>query len=219
VEILYLGHSAFALRLASGLRIVVDPFLTGNPKASAKPADLADAGLVLLTHDHDDHLGDTIEICRTSGATLVAMFEVAMWAADQGVEVDPMGIGGAIERDGIVINMVNAQHSAGRGHPAGFVVEADDKNLYFAGDTALFGDMKMLGELWPLDLAVLPVGDRFTMGPRHAARAVELLHPKHVIPCHYATFDLLRPDAAEFARLAGEHARVHVLAPGGAVEL
>ncbi|GJM45358.1 MAG: UPF0173 metal-dependent hydrolase [Gemmatimonadota bacterium] len=219
MEIQYLGHSAFALRLDSGRRLVIDPFLTGNPLAASQPGDLLDADLILLTHDHDDHLGDSFAMCKESGATLVAIFETAMDAQAQGITVEPMSIGGAIELDGLVIHMVNAQHGAGKGHAAGFVLEADGRNLYFAGDTGLFGDMKLFGELWDLDLAVLPIGDRFTMGPAHAARAVDMLRAKHVIPCHYATFPIIEPDASRFVELAGDLAEVHALAPGERLEL
>ncbi|MBZ0266807.1 metal-dependent hydrolase [bacterium] len=219
MEILYLGHSAFAVRLDSGRRLAIDPFLTDNPRAAAKPDDLLDCDLVLVTHDHDDHLGDAFDMCTRSGATLVAIFELAMEAQAQGITVEPMSIGGSIDLDGLVVNMVHAQHGAGRGHAAGFVLEAERRNLYFAGDTALFGDMKLFGDLWDLDVAVLPVGDRFTMGPRHAARAVDMLGADHVIPCHYATWPLLRPDASEFEALASERAAVHVLSPGEKLDL
>jgi len=219
LEILYLGHSAFAVRLDSGRRLAIDPFLTDNPRAAAKPDDLLDCELVFVTHDHYDHLGDALDMCQRSGATLVAIFELAMEAQEKGITVEPMSIGGAIDLDGLVVNMVHAQHGAGRGHAAGFVLEAEGRNLYFAGDTALFGDMKLFGDLWDLDLAVLPVGDRFTMGPRHAARAVDMLGADHVIPCHYATWPLLRPDASEFESLAGDRAAVHVLSPGEKLDL
>jgi L-ascorbate metabolism protein UlaG (beta-lactamase superfamily) len=219
VQIRYLGHSAFAVSLADGRTVLVDPFLTGNPRAAAQASDFPSVDLVLLTHDHDDHLGDSFEICRRTGATLVAIFEVAMRAAEEGIEVEPMSVGGGIDLPSMRVNMVNAQHGAGQGHAAGFVVEVEGRNLYFAGDTALFGDMRLFGELWKLDLAVLPVGDRFTMGPVHAAKAVEMLRPTHVVPCHYATFPQLLPDARQFVSLVGDRARVHALAPGETLDL
>ncbi|MEZ5063189.1 MAG: metal-dependent hydrolase [bacterium] len=219
MEIQYLGHSAFAVRLGSGRRLAVDPFLTGNPKAAATPADLEDCDTVLVTHDHGDHVGDAFPLCKKTGATLVAMFEVAENAAAEGVKAEPMGVGGAIALGDVVVNMVNAQHSAASGHAAGFVLEAEGRNLYFSGDTGLFGDMRLIGEIWPLDLAVLPVGDRFTMGPKLAARAVEFLGPEHVIPCHYGTFSLLRPDASEFVTRVGNRAKVHALTPGESLSL
>lgn len=219
MRIQYLGHSAFAVRLDSGRRLAIDPFLTGNPKAAASPEELLDCDVVLVTHAHDDHVGDAFDLCKRSGATFVGIFELAMKAQEQGVTVEPMSIGGAIDVDGMVVNMVNAQHGADLGHAAGYVLECEGRNLYFAGDTALFSDMKMFGDLWKLDLAVLPVGDRFTMGPAHAARAVRLLRPVNVVPCHYATFPMLRPDATEFVRLVGDDARVHALAPGEGFDL
>ena len=219
MRIEYLGHSAFALRLAGGRVVVIDPFLTENPRASAKPDDFLESDLILLTHDHPDHLGDSFEMCKKSGATLVAIFETAMRAQAEGIDVEPMGIGGGIDLDGMRVNMVNAQHSCGEGHAAGYVLETEGRSLYFAGDTGLFGDMRLIGELWDLDLAALPVGDRFTMGPDHAARAVDLLRPENVIPCHYATFPVLLPDASRFAELAGDRARIHALAPGEFLDL
>lgn len=218
MNVQFLGHSAFAVR-AAGRLLLVDPFLTGNDRASAQPSDFPDVDLVLLTHDHSDHLGDSFDICKSTGATLVAIFETAMRAQEDGIAVEPMSIGGGIDRDGLRVNMVNAQHSSGEAHPAGFVLEAERKSVYFAGDTALFGDMKLYGELWDLDLAVLPTGDRFTMGPRHAAKAVELLGATHVIPCHYGTFPIILPDANEFVDLVGDSAVVHALSPGESLEL
>jgi L-ascorbate metabolism protein UlaG (beta-lactamase superfamily) len=219
VEIRFLGHSAFSVMLDSGRKMLIDPFLTGNPLAAAGPDEFDDHDLVLLTHDHDDHFGDAFAICKRTGATLVAIFETAMRAGDEGITAEPMSVGGAITLDSIVINMVNAQHGAGLGHAAGFVIEAEGKNLYFAGDTALFGDMKLFGELWPLDLAVLPVGDRFTMGPKHAAIAVDYLRPKHVIPCHWGTFPIILPKPDEFVALAQGKADIHPLAPGETLTL
>ncbi|MGQ0720596.1 MAG: metal-dependent hydrolase [Candidatus Eiseniibacteriota bacterium] len=219
MQIRYLGHSGFAVRLRDARTLLVDPFLTGNPRAAAKPGDFVRVDYVLATHDHDDHLGDSFAICRRTEATFVGVYELAMRAASEGITVEPMSIGGGIDVPGMRINMVNAQHGSGDGHSGGFVIETESKAVYFAGDTALFGDMKLFGELWSLDVAVLPVGDRFTMGPAHAAKAVELLRPKHVIPCHYATFPLLLPDASRFVQLVGQRSSVHPLAPGETFDL
>lgn len=217
MQVRYLGHSAFAVRTGGGRSLLIDPFLTGNPKAAAKPEEFENVDLVLVTHDHDDHLGDAFDICSRTGATFVSMFEVAVLAESKGIQTEPMGVGGGIDVAGLRINMVNAQHSSGAAHPSGFVVEDGGRNAYFAGDTGLFGDMKLIGDFWKLDLAVLPTGDRFTMGPVHAAQAVEFLRPRHVIPCHYATFPSLLPDAKRFVELVGDRARVHALAPGEAM--
>jgi L-ascorbate metabolism protein UlaG (beta-lactamase superfamily) len=219
VQIRYLGHSAFAVGLQDARTLLVDPFLTGNPRAAAQAGDFRQVDFVLATHDHEDHLGDSFAICRTTGATFVGVYELAMRAAAEGIRVEPMSIGGGIDVPGMRINMVNAQHGSGDGHSGGFVVEAEGKVVYFAGDTALFGDMALFGDLWDLDLAVLPVGDRFTMGPAHAAKAVEMLRPRHVIPCHYATFPLLLPDASRFATLVGDRSSVHALQPGDTFDL
>lgn len=214
MRVQYLGHSAFFLRTRAGKTILVDPFLTGNPRASARASDFREMDFVLVTHDHDDHLGDAFPICKRTGATLVAIFETAMRAQQEGITAEPMSIGGGIHLGDMRVTMVNAQHGAGQGHAAGFMLECDGLTLYFAGDTALFGDMKLYGELWNIDWAALPIGDRFTMGPRHAAKAVELLRAKQVVPCHYATFPLIDTDPAELVQLVGSRAEVRVLAPG-----
>ncbi len=219
MKLRYLGHSAFSMTDGAGRTTLVDPFLTGNPKAAAAAADFQRVDRVLVTHDHDDHLGDAFPICKRTGATLVAIFETAMRAQGEGVTVEPMSIGGSIRVEGATITMVNAQHGAGLGHAAGFVVESEGTTVYFAGDTALFGDMKLFGDLWDIDLAVLPIGDRFTMGPRHAAMAVEWLRPEHVVPCHYGTFGSIDVDPQELVRLVGGAAKVHPLVPGETLEL
>ncbi|MDP6460384.1 MAG: metal-dependent hydrolase [Gemmatimonadota bacterium] len=219
MKLRFLGHSAFLVETSSGRSILIDPFLTGNPVAVAGPEDFPGVDLVLVTHDHEDHLGDSFDICKQTGATLVAIYETAARAQEEGIVAEPMSIGGAITLDGLVINMVNAQHGAGQGHAAGFVLEVDGKALYFAGDTALFGDMKLFGDLWDLDFAALPVGDRFTMGPAHAAMAVKFLRPTHVVPTHYATFPIILPDASDFVRRVEDLAQVHALEPGQSMSL
>lgn len=214
MQIRFLGHSAFSVRLDSGAGLLLDPFLTDNPTAAATPDELLDHEWVLVTHDHGDHIGDAFPICEKSGATLVSSYEVAMAAQEKGITAEPMGIGGAITIGDVRVNMVNAQHSTTSGHAAGFVLEAEGKNLYFAGDTGLFGDMRLIGDLWELDLAVLPIGDRFTMGAKMAAKAIEFLRPRHVIPCHFATFPIIDPDPSAFVAEAADRAEVHALSPG-----
>lgn len=219
MNVLYLGHSAFCLTGDSGHVLLVDPFLTGNPKAVRTQDSFARVDWVFVTHDHDDHLGDSFPLCQRTGATFVGIYETAMKAASLGIPVEPMSIGGTIRPGPWTATMVNAQHGAGQGHAAGYVLQWEGRTIYFAGDTALFSDMKMYGELWTIDLAVLPIGDRFTMGPEHAAKAVEWLRPGHVVPCHYGTFPLIAVDPQKFQDSVGSLATVHVLAPGQSFEL
>lgn len=212
----WLGHAAVLLE---GSRVVLlDPFLTGNPKAARGAADVKKADLVVVTHDHVDHLGDAHDIAKRTGAVLVGMHEVAVAAAEAGVpRTEGMNVGGSVEARGVRVHMTTAQHSGGA---AGIVVEFDGKRVYHAGDTGLFSDMRLIAEcLGPFDLAFLPIGDRYTMGPPSAARAVAYLKPRVVVPIHYGTWPPIESDPADFARRVGADARVEVLAPGGAVEI
>ncbi|MGH2561416.1 MAG: metal-dependent hydrolase [Thermomicrobiales bacterium] len=217
----YLGHSAFLVE-AADKGILVDPFLTGNPKA-ARSADDLSPSTILLTHAHSDHVGDTVAIARRTGATVIATFELATWLSQQGVENAIGGNhGGTIAFDGGTTKFVPAWHTSTYGEtflapgvPAGLVVRVGGKTIYFAGDTCLFGDMKLIGEE-ELDVAVLPIGDHFTMGPVDAVRAVKFLNPKIVIPCHYNTFPPIQQDPQAFKQQVDTQtgATCVVLAPG-----
>jgi len=220
----WLGHASFRLDTADGKRIYVDPFLNGNPKCPESEQSPGRADVIALTHGHGDHVGDTVDIAKKTGATVVAPVELAGWLqGKQGLEnvLDP-NKGGSVEVDGTRFTMTNAFHSSSNddgdytGEPCGIVVTTSDgKTIYFAGDTCVFGDMQLIGRLYSPDVAVLPIGDHYTMGPKEASLAIELLGVKRVVPCHYGTFPPLvgRPDQLE---VAGD-VTVEQVDPGGSV--
>jgi L-ascorbate metabolism protein UlaG (beta-lactamase superfamily) len=203
--ITWLGHSCFALE-AEGARLLIDPYLNDNPSSPIK-ADKAEADFVLLTHGHFDHVTDAPAIAKRTGAKVVAGFEVTEWLKREGVAEDkvvPMNPGGAVRLPFGKVKFTIAHHSSSTpdgaygGVPGGFLIELAGKRLYFAGDTALFLDMKLIG-LGGLDLAVLPIGDMFTMGPEDAVEAVKFLNPKKAAPCHYNTWPPIAQNAAAWA--------------------
>jgi L-ascorbate metabolism protein UlaG (beta-lactamase superfamily) len=222
----WLGHASFRLDTASGKRIYVDPFLNGNPKCPESEQTPDRADVVAITHGHGDHVGDAADIAKKHGATVVAPVELAEWlGSKQGVEktLNP-NKGGTVEVDGVKFTLTNAFHSSSNddgeymGEPCGIVVTTDDgKKVYFAGDTCVFGDMQLIGRLYQPDVAVLPIGDHFTMGPKEASLAIELLGVKRVVPCHWGTFGLLTgtPDQLE---VAGD-VTVERIEPGDSVTL
>ncbi len=225
MKVTWLGHAAFEVEL-DGINILVDPFLSGNPKAAKSP-DEVEPDLVLVTHGHGDHLGDAIDICKRTGATLVAIYEIAVYAQSQGVEnVEEMNIGGTIEVEGLEIVQVPALHSSeivedgkivAGGTPTGYVVTGSDGSFYHAGDTGVFKGMEIIGELYEPEVAMLPIGSRFTMGPKEAALAVELIEPEVVIPMHYGTFPPIEVDPEEFVKEVEKRdvdVEVVVLEPG-----
>jgi L-ascorbate metabolism protein UlaG (beta-lactamase superfamily) len=202
LSITWYGHATFLLRTPGGKRVLVDPWLRGNPacpEALKKPPKV---DLILVTHGHSDHIDDLISVARESGATVVAIFELCTWLGQKGISnTAPMNKGGGIDIEGLRVTMVDARHSAGyvdngtmvyMGEPAGFVVKLEDGLvIYIAGDTSLFGDMRLIGEIYKPEIAFLPIGDRFTMGPDTAARACEMLGVRQVVPIHWGTFPLL----------------------------
>lgn len=202
----FLGHSAFALE-HDGVRVLIDPFLTGNPIAEAAgiKADQQQADAIVLTHGHDDHIGDTVAIAKRTGATVYCSFEVGQYLQELGVgQIEDGNPGGRIEAPWGWVAFTQAFHSSssnGRylGQPMGAVVRLGGKTVYHCGDTGLFGDMKMLGEIYRPDVAMVPIGDRYTMGPELATRAAEMIAAPVVVPMHYKTFGLLRQDASGFA--------------------
>ena len=226
LTIRYLGHSAFALE-ADGKQVLVDPFLTGNP-ASAVSADEVNPTTILLTHAHNDHVGDAVELSKRTGATIFATHELATYLGQKGANAVGANHGGTVAFDGGTAKFVPAWHTSAYldgdtfvapGVPAGFVVRFGGQTVYVAGDTCLFGDMALIGEEG-LDIAVLPIGDHFTMGPADAVRAVKLLKPKVVIPCHYNTFPPIQQDPEQFKRDVETQtgARCVILKPGEAYE-
>jgi L-ascorbate metabolism protein UlaG (beta-lactamase superfamily) len=222
----WLGHAAFRLDTAAGTRVYVDPWL-GNPKCPESEREPERVDLIALTHGHGDHVGDTVELHRRFGCPVVAQVELRGWLAGKGVEEDPahaFNKGGTIEAAGVRITMTDAKHSSAcpdgvyAGEAAGLVVDAGGTKIYFAGDTCVFGDMALIGRLYEPDVAVMPIGDHYTMGPKEAALALELLGTARCVPCHYGTFPLLHGRPAELRELAPG---VEVLAPqpGETIEL
>lgn len=216
----YYGHAAFALN--NGKRkLLFEPFFTGNPVATTT-AEMVDCNYILVTHGHGDHIGDAKDIAQRTGAMVIGAPEII--EACQVDSAHGMNIGGKASFDFGTVYMTQAIHSSGISGllSCGFVITIDGKNVYYAGDTALFSDMKLIGKKFDIDCAILPIGDNYTMGIEDAAYAVELLKPKHVIPVHYNTWPTIEADPHEFKRLveAGESgAAVHVLNPGDALDI
>jgi L-ascorbate metabolism protein UlaG (beta-lactamase superfamily) len=228
LAITYLGHSAFRLRTPGGVEVLLDPWYTGNPSfpESARPTS---ADLILVSHGHADHITDAAAMARATGATVVAIWEITSWLGAKGVQaLEPMNKGGTIIVKGLRITMTDARHSSSfdesgivyLGDPAGFIVGLENgQTIYFAGDTALFGDMKIIGEIDKPDIAFLPIGDRFTMGPDTAAVAARWLGVKQVVPMHWGTFPLLTgtPQMLE-QHLRGSGIQILTLRPGETAE-
>jgi len=228
LSITWLGHSTFLLQFPNGQRVVTDPWL-GNPNCPpqfAKPESLKPVDLILVSHGHSDHTGDVVGLSRATNAPVVCLFELGDYFVEKGLkDVRDMGIGGTQTVGDFTITMTNAVHSgsivdAGRivylGGAAGFVVRVTGApTIYFAGDTALFGDMKIIGEIYKPQIAFLPIGDHYTMGPDTAALAAEWLGVRQVVPMHWGTFPLLTgtPEMLK-ERLAGKRIEVLELRPG-----
>ena len=198
----WLGHGTFLFRSPGGKRLLIDPWLAANPACPPESKKIGELDLLLLTHGHDDHAADALAVARATGAQLVAPHELAVWFQRKGLrDVTGMNQGGTLEADGLAITMVPAVHSSsieedGRsiyvGEPCGYVIRFEDgMTIYFAGDTALFGDMRLIAELYEPAIAFLPIGDTYTMGPEQAAKACELLNVRQVVPMHYGTFPAL----------------------------
>jgi L-ascorbate metabolism protein UlaG (beta-lactamase superfamily) len=226
MELTWLGHSSFRLD-AGGKRIYIDPFLNGNPKCPDGEQMPDTVDIIAITHGHGDHVGDAVELAKKHGATVIAPVELAGRLGSQGIEnVKDPNKGGTVDVDGIRFTMTHAQHSSSdndgnyTGEPCGIVVRADGKTVYFAGDTNVFGDMQnVIARLYKPDVAVLPIGDHYTMGPEEAALAVELLGVKRVVPCHYGTFPALTGTPAELAKLVGSGVTVETIDPGETVTI
>ncbi|AEH24208.1 metal-dependent hydrolase [Pyrococcus yayanosii CH1] len=223
VKVKFLGHAAFYIE--GSKKILIDPFLSGNPVAAAKPEEL-EADLILVTHAHGDHVGDAAEIARRTGAKIVAMYDIANYLVENNKGITTVGMNyGPTEIDGVKIVQVPAWHSSSDGkysigNACGYIIELDGVKIYHAGDTFVFKDMELFAELYgPIDLALLPIGGHFTMGVEEAAKAVELLKPKKVIPMHYNTWPPISADPEEFKRLVGDKAEVIILKPGEMIEL
>jgi L-ascorbate metabolism protein UlaG (beta-lactamase superfamily) len=221
----WLGHASFRLDTSSGKRLYVDPWLSGptTPEGERDP-ERADA--IAVTHGHGDHASDVISLQQKLGCPVVGMVELIAWFNKNGLDEDklvPFNKGGTVEAGGFRITMTHAFHSSSTpdgayaGEPAGFVVEADGTRVYFAGDTAVFGDMQLIARLYRPDVAVLPIGDHFTMGPEEAAVALELLGNPRCVPCHWGTFPVFSGTPERLAAITAS--LVEKIQPGDTVEL
>lgn len=197
------GHSNFMVE-SGDKTIIIDPFFEGNPAADITYDKITKADIVLITHDHHDHIGQAAEICKATGAALVCIYELVPGFIKQGLPQDKVfgiNVGGTIEIEGFKIKMVQAMHSAQNGSPAGFIVTADDGFcFYFAGDTGLFSSMELFGKFHDIDLALLPIGGLFTMDSKEAAYACKMLGCQNVIPMHFKTFPVLEQNTTNFKK-------------------
>jgi len=221
------GHATFSLTLNDGTRIVIDPWFDENPVADVKSADLGDVDYIFCTHGHVDHFADAIPLARRTGAQLVSTYEIFSFVQTQGIEnAHPMHIGGGFHFPFGYVKMTAALHG-GQVHgdetgqfttvPGGFLFQVDGVSLYAAGDTALLTDMQLLRGR--VDVALLPIGDNFTMGPDDAVRAVEFIEPKVVVPFHYNTFPPIEQDPVAFQSAVGDRATVRIMESGDSIDL
>ncbi len=225
VKLRFHGHSCWEIA-DNGHNLIIDPFLSGNPVATVKP-DQIKAQWVLVSHGHGDHWGDTPAIAKKNGATVIANFELTQYAAKLGLKIHPLHIGGSAKFPFGWVKLTIAHHGSTLkeaddygGNPVGILINIGGKTIYHAGDTGLFLDMKLIGEMNTLDLALLPIGDNFTMGPVDAAKAVEFLHPRKVVPMHYNTFDMIKQDPNEFAKLVrAQGVDCAIVNPGETIEI
>ncbi len=221
MRLTWFGHSCFKIETGNSV-VLIDPFFTGNSTFERSGINIHEASKgvthVALTHGHDDHVGDSIDICRQTGAQLIAIYEIAMYLNSKGVEkVDPTNTGGTVIYDDFKISFVHAVHSSGTvndgesiylGTPCGLVISSNEmKKIYHMGDTDIFSDMSLINEIYEPDIGLVPIGDRFTMGAKTASLACKkFFNFKKVIPCHYGTFPIIDPDAGKFvAEMEGQN--------------
>ncbi len=217
MKLIWFGHSAFRVEIGDSV-LLIDPFLSGNPAYAGSLEQAArDCTHVVLTHGHDDHVGDTVEICRLTGARLIAVYELALFLQARGVEnIDPTNTGGTVDQGGFQVSFTEARHSSSTlvdgqpvylGNPCGVVVQADGRALYHMGDTDIFAGMALIHERYKPDIGIVPIGDRFTMGAESAALACRKYFDfQTIIPCHYGTFPIIAQSADAFvAQMAGHN--------------
>jgi L-ascorbate metabolism protein UlaG (beta-lactamase superfamily) len=226
LSITWLGHATFIITTPGGKRIVTDPWLEGNPSCPAGQRRIDKADLILLSHGHSDHSGDIVAVSRATDAPILAVHELSLWLEKKGLRhVQGMGIGGTVNVAGLEVTMVPAVHTSSvvendtivyLGQAAGFVVRLENQHsFYFAGDTAIFGDMRLIGEMYSPEIAFLPIGDHYTMGPDAAARAARMLGVRQIVPMHYGTFPVLTGTPDRLKKLVEPHGiDVLVLEPG-----
>ncbi|MFA4837560.1 MAG: metal-dependent hydrolase [Dehalococcoidia bacterium] len=225
VKIKWLAHSGFMITSPKGKIIFIDPWIEGNSLCPVKMSDIKAADLVLVSHDHADHVGNAVDISKKTGAIVCAAPETARrfqqelgLPAQNAVFGSGMNIGGSVEIKGITVTMTQACHSSATASPAGYVIKLEDGTvIYHSGDTGIFGSMQLLGEIHRIDLALLPIGGVYTMDPAQAAKALKLLNAKVAIPMHYKTWPFLEQNGSRFVELAKKEApktKVVVLDPG-----
>jgi L-ascorbate metabolism protein UlaG (beta-lactamase superfamily) len=225
IKITWYSHACFLIETQQA-KLLIDPFISDN-HLSPQKADQIEADYILVSHGHGDHLGDTVNIARRTGATVISNYEIQTWLISQGVEnAHPQHIGGGFDYPWGRVKLTIAQHGSALpdgsygGNPCGFLLYLEGKKIYHACDTGLFYDMKLIGEEG-IDLAILPIGDNFTMGPDDALRAVKLIEPKQAIPIHYDTFDVIKQDPHAWAKRVEKEtiAKVIVMKPGESLNL
>ena len=212
MKITFFGHAVFLI--SGSKRILIDPFIKDNPLCPVEVDYFKDIDAVIVTHDHTDHMGDAIEICRRTGAVLYGLHEISLKGQKEDVRAEGMNIGGKLEAQGFDLHLVFAIHTSSSGGQCGVVVEMDGKRIYHAGDTGLFGDMKLIGDMFKPDVAMLPIGDRYTMGIDSAVRAVEMIKPQIAIPMHYNTWPVIKANPEQFRAKASHICEIVVLQPG-----
>jgi len=218
----WLGHSAFEINESNKV-LLIDPWIS-NPMSPSKVSDYYHVDYIIVTHDHSDHLGDAVEISKNSGAPIIAVFELANFLNEtEKVNVVGMNIGGPLKLNSeFSVFLTQAFHSSTHGAPTGAIIKTGTATIYHAGDTGLFGDMRLIGQLYKPDISLLPIGGLFTMNPEQAAMAVQMISPRIAIPMHYNTFEAIKQDPMEFAKTVKELSpgtKVVVLKPGESIEL